>query len=84
MSLDELLIEHDIEAAGVGVDEHLAETGRRTIRAAVKAVDTRLPYHPSHDFLIGKIRGTVERLFKAKTKAEQRAVIDALDTNIEA
>ena len=82
MSEDELLIEHDIEAAAANIDKHVAETCRRTISTAVKAVDRNVPYLIALVYLMQRLDTRIKQLLKAKrtraartrTKEPNRAV----------
>ena len=68
MTEEEMLIDHDIEAAFHGVDKHLAETARRTIRAAVKAVEGGVPYHVASTYLLAQLRDRIGALLKQRER----------------
>ena len=73
---EQMIIEHDIEAAYRCIDKTIAETGRLTIQSAVKAVDARVPFNQAHDFLINQLKTRVARIINRnnKKKASKRAV----------
>ena len=59
ISETELLIEHDIEAAYCMVDESLQQTARKSITAAVRAVDANISFHEARAYLDSLLRNEV-------------------------
>lgn len=72
MSEDEMLIYHDIEAAYRGVDKHVVETCRKTIRSAVKAVDSKVPFDQAHQYLVDQLHEHVDKLVKSNNRKNRR------------
>jgi hypothetical protein len=55
MSHDAILIDYDIQAAGVGQDEAISACARSAIKAAVRAVDNRIPYSIALGYLMQRV-----------------------------
>lgn len=64
-SLQELLIDYDIQAAFNNVDTHLADTIRKTIKAACKAYDERIPFTTAQEYLNTKMHHHVDVLLNS-------------------
>jgi hypothetical protein len=65
MSLDELLIDYDIEAAGTThLSSAIANATRTTIKAAVMAVDRGVPYQDAHDYLMSNLEKRISKFLQ--------------------
>jgi hypothetical protein len=79
MTLDELLISHDIEAAGCGADTKLQQTARLAIRSAVNAVDKGVPYPIAHNCLLDQIGSCMVAHIKHKRHVSHQFVIQSIN-----
>jgi UDP-N-acetylglucosamine transferase subunit ALG13 len=64
----ELLIDHDIEAAYHDVDVSVRHAARKTILSACRAVDSAIPFHHAHEFLIDQLHAEIDRLVKKEAR----------------
>jgi len=72
MTIDEMLIYHDIEAAASNVDKSVIDTCRRTIQTAVKAVDCQVAYDDAHAYLVDQLQSRLSKLLKSNERKQRR------------
>lgn len=72
-SLEQMLLEHDIEAAYDLVPNEIQETMRTTIKNACRAVDAQVPYPDALAWMINQIEERIDEYFTER-KSKQNAV----------
>jgi hypothetical protein len=77
LSVDAILIQHDIIAAGAGVEKNIVKLHQRTIRLACEAVDAGVLFPVAHEAMTNELRHITatalqhRRKPKAKPKGNQ-------------
>jgi hypothetical protein len=66
----ELMIDHDITAAGCGACKHCSAVSRLTIKTAIAAVDEGIPFQVAQSQLASRINKNIDRLLR-RTAARQ-------------
>lgn len=69
-SEDEILIDYDIQAAASTQVEEITQTGRSTIRAAVRAFDSGMPFFLAHFHVMSRVNEQIENILDEIARKE--------------
>jgi hypothetical protein len=68
----QMLVDYDIQAAVSDSDPEIIETGRCTIKAAVRAVEERIPFRRAHEHLMQNVLERTDQIITAENSKKRK------------